>query len=382
MSSRPTFYSNHRRRNHHYFYCSSASRLEFLVGRRGGTPSIQSSSSLPATTSLSSQEEQDHSKISTNENNEQPEYLQQPEINNNNNDASKNTLLLSSSLCWQPQSPPPYLALITEPNCCDSDEALEHTVWAIQNATYGGHVDLVSIRVLDSDCPKMPDRLHRLTQRMVELSHHPDHDFAVVRSSSLVVAEPDDDDCTTAAAVGTGVHVKELHQPRIPEIRQKLLRAARVPEMSSSSSPSQSSSSVLLLGTSAHCVESAVQAWNKYQPDYFFVGTCYPTLSHPDKTEMEGPALPGQVVQALQNAAATRRTTTTTNDHEPRVATSLLAAPPLLPIVFAIGGIHRDNCAEPVRLGAQGVAVIRAVLQAPNPNAVVREMKQTMIKSQ
>jgi thiamine monophosphate synthase len=109
----------------------------------------------------------------------------------------------------------------------------------------------------------------------------------------------------------------------------------------------------ILVGTSAHSIESALDAALKYDPDYMLVGTCYETASHPEKeaAELEGPSLPGEVARAIR-------------------AVEIGA----LPIVFAIGGIDETNCDEPVlKFGADGVAVIRSVLQAPNPaDAVLR----------
>ena len=51
-----------------------------------------------------------------------------------------------------------------------------------------------------------------------------------------------------------------------------------------------------------------------------------------------------------------------------------------VPIVFAIGGIDADNCAEPVAsYGADGVATIRSVMTADEPEEEVKRMKLAMM---
>jgi len=47
-------------------------------------------------------------------------------------------------------------------------------------------------------------------------------------------------------------------------------------------------------------------------------------------------------------------------------------------ILFAIGGIERENCHEPVGYGSDGVAVIRSVMQAANPALAVKHIKEGM----
>jgi len=114
----------------------------------------------------------------------------------------------------------------------------------------------------------------------------------------------------------------------------------------------------VLIGTSAHSVQSAVEAWCLYHPDYLNVGTCYLTESHPEKgvEDLEGPLLPGQVTWALDQLAGQNR-----------------------PKVLAVGGIDESNCHEPVlSYGADGIATIRAVLHASEPKDVVGQIKKNM----
>jgi thiamine-phosphate pyrophosphorylase len=136
-----------------------------------------------------------------------------------------------------------------------------------------------------------------------------------------------------------GVHFKGMHRHLIPATRERLGPDA-------------------LVGTSAHSVDSALEAISEYgAPDYFFVGTCYMTASHPEKdeTDLEGPTLPGRVSRAIQ-------------------AQYGISLP-----VLAIGGIDETNCEEPVcAFGADGVAVIRAVLRASDPADAVLQIQASM----
>ena len=45
---------------------------------------------------------------------------------------------------------------------------------------------------------------------------------------------------------------------------------------------------------------------------------------------------------------------------------------------YAIGGIDADNCAEVLAAGAERVAVVRAIMAAPDPTAVTRQLLQTL----
>lgn len=237
---------------------------------------------------------------------------------------------LNSSGCWLVEAHGPHLALITEPDACASQERMENTVNAVEAAISTQKVTLVSVRIAKEPSNNLASRVKELTERIVALAES--NNCRVVVSSDWVE--------TVSESSNVGVHVKESHREQIPEIRQRL-------------------GSNVLIGTSAHSVESAMDAVTAYQPDYLFVGTCYLTASHPEKTnvsELEGPQLPGQVKRAILEATGTRA-----------------------PTIFAIGGIDETNCREPVvQYGADGVAVIRAVLQAVDPTSTVFNMVERM----
>jgi thiamine monophosphate synthase len=334
--------------------------------------------------------------------------------NNNNNNGKR-----------FPNSASPHLAIITEPDACDSRPRMEQTLQAIQEAVSTGQVDLVSIRLTPpppsirypphGDVNDIKEHLlptsddafqvsslqeqlaYELTRSLVELSRTSRRTFRVVCSSDWVHV--------ALQAKADGIHVKEKDLSRIPTIRKQFTSISSSPSSSLSSSLSQA---VCIIGTSAHSVESAVESYQLYQPDYYFVGTCYETASHPEKNRqdlLEGPSLPGQVRRALSNVIIADETvrekekeeeedalvptteasvTTTTTTLRHRSATQLSSRrPPPPPKILAIGGINESNCHEPVMIhGADGVAVIRAVLAAVDPALVVARMQRNMQQPQ
>lgn len=225
----------------------------------------------------------------------------------------------------------PYLAIITEPDACNTDDRTEQTISAVESALSTGHVSLISIRITRPEImtqQEMERRIRDLTRSILALAESSNCNCKVVLSSEWY--EIVDRDLSVV-----GIHVKESHRHLIPSMRQRL-------------------GSDVIIGTSAHSLESAIEAVTEYAPDYLFVGTCYQTASHPEKSkaDLEGPALPGQVQRAVTSIP-----------------------------VFAIGGIDETNCHEPVlRYGAQGVAVIRAVLRSSDPAQAVIQIHNNMIR--
>ena len=232
----------------------------------------------------------------------------------------------------------PLLAVVTEPDACDTDERMESTYEAIRKAISTKQVDLISVRLIiaDDDNTHVLERACNLTRRLVELSHALDASspmFKVVCSSDLV--------SVAVQAQAHGIHVKEHHFERVPDIVAQF-------------------DYPIIIGTSAHSLQSLPDnSEHAVRPNYYFVGTCYMTASHPEKDadDLEGPALPGEFKQGLAQQG--------------------LSLP-----VFAIGGIDDTNCDEPVARGADGVAVIRAVLQAENPADMVSWLQEEMTLAQ
>jgi thiamine-phosphate diphosphorylase len=97
-----------------------------------------------------------------------------------------------------------------------------------------------------------------------------------------------------------------------------------------------------LIGRSVHSLPEA-RAAAAEGADFLIVGTIYPTSTHPGQVP-EGPVLLEAVAAAVS-----------------------------LPY-YAIGGITAANAAECLRFGAHGVAVIRAIGEADDPERAAREL--------
>ncbi len=101
-----------------------------------------------------------------------------------------------------------------------------------------------------------------------------------------------------------------------------------------------------LIGRSVHSVDGAIRA-AAGGADVLVVGTMFSTGSHPGVAPA-GPSL-------MQE-------------------TALRCSIPLI----GIGGINSSNLAEVVQAGASGVAVIRSILAAPDPQAAAEELKTAL----
>ena len=270
----------------------------------------------------------------------------------------------------------PVLAIITETDACDTEEKMKNTYETVKKATSTGKVDLVSVRLSlpprgdDSGAEnkfydQILERACRLTKDLVALSDKEkldqqsknQNDDENDNQSSFVVVCSSDLVSVAVKARAHGVHVKEHHLDQLSDIVDQF-------------------DYPIVIGTSTHSVDSALKSYfdiddSRLAPHYYFVGTCYLTASHPEKTlesQLEGPELPGRVKQALRNGCASSQL----DDSVPNSS---------LPRIMAIGGIDETNCHEPVALGADGVAVIRAVLQAEHPIERVQDMQAAMLGS-
>ncbi len=103
----------------------------------------------------------------------------------------------------------------------------------------------------------------------------------------------------------------------------------------------------MLIGISAECLDDALAA-AKGGADYLGVSPIYDT---PTKTDT-APALGLSGLQQIRQAVS-------------------------LPLV-AIGGLNADNAAEVIRHGADGVAVVSAIVAAEDPKAAAARLRQTI----
>ena len=104
-----------------------------------------------------------------------------------------------------------------------------------------------------------------------------------------------------------------------------------------------------LVGKSVHGLPAATQASDE-NADYLVLGTIFPTDSKPG-------ADTGGVERVAEVAGR-------------------VAAP-----VIAIGGIDSRNAASVIEAGARGVAVVSAILGAPDPEWAARKLKRAMLSA-
>jgi len=258
---------------------------------------------------------------------------------------------------------------------------MEETYVAIKHALgeqNENDVDLISIRVIcqeetESETKKetkrmeFQERLIELTKRIMTLKEKDkDRNIRTQRpnleyKSCMVVVN--DHFEAAIAANADGVHVKEKDTDNIPFIKEQFTKITGRHQKD------------IVIGTSAHTIESALTNWKLYQPHYFFVGTCYLTQSHPEKNarDLEGPTLPGIIKRAIIKEEINANAEEGSHE-ESKSSLDERRRRRRQPIIFAIGGIGAENCNEPVELGADGVAVIRSVMQAEDPGGMVSQM--------
>ncbi len=102
-----------------------------------------------------------------------------------------------------------------------------------------------------------------------------------------------------------------------------------------------------IIGRSVHSVEGATHAQGS-GADFLLVGTMFATRSHPGE-EPSGPGLLDRIRAAGVDAT-----------------------------LLAIGGITADNVAQVMQAGADGAAVITAILASPDPERAASEIKSAM----
>jgi thiamine-phosphate diphosphorylase len=147
---------------------------------------------------------------------------------------------------------------------------------------------------------------------------------AVVRGRALLIVN---DRVDVAVAAGAdGVHLPEHSMPL-----QRLRDYA---------------GDACIIGRSVHSVEAAVRA-EREGADYLLAGNVYETASKPG-APAAGPGLVRAVAEAVR-----------------------------VP-VLAVGGITAERVAETVAAGADGIAVIGAVLDADDPAHAARRLRQAL----
>ena len=275
---------------------------------------------------------------------------------------------------------PPFLAVLTEPDACTSAKRIDETIHAIDRASVDGGVTLVVVRINDDDDGATSENKWKLLKRLAELKQKrllegSNRDFLLVINNDVELVL----EAISCNIRVDGVHVKEYKAHLIPDIRQQLHDALENnTAISNSNETNQQQQQGIIIGTSCHSIQSALDSYNLTPrgPDYLFVGTCYLTQSHPEKTsfdQLEGPTLPGRIREILHQSF---NDDNRSSDGDSDLSGVDNKKPP---VIFAIGGIDEHNCNEPVKYSADGVATIRTVMQADDPREVVKLMNIAML---
>jgi Thiamine monophosphate synthase len=259
-----------------------------------------------------------------------------------------------------------YLCLITESNACDNMQEVRRTIETLKSAlgTHNDHaIDFISIRVNplpidpsvqepttnNSHNEAFRQRLNYLASEIMALKRQ--HQGHPLYNEYDVVMNDINNLQTAIESNVDGIHVKEKDVAQIPYIRSVFQGMNRTKPV--------------VIGISAHSASVALHHFQMYRPNYIFVGTCYMTQSHPEKSiqDLEGPELPGVVKRLILQHKSSKHA-------DPEL--DQISFPP---IILAIGGIEKNNCHEPLAYGADGVAVIRSVMQSADPALAVKEIK-------
>ncbi len=183
---------------------------------------------------------------------------------------------------------------------------------------------------------------------------------AAVRGGVTIV-QLREKDCSTRDFIEQAFSIKKFLQNRgIPLIINDRIDVAQAIEadgvhLGQTDMPLETAKSILgdtmIIGISAECLADAIAA-EKGGADYLGVSPIYAT---PTKTDT-APALGLEGLKEICQAVK-------------------------LPLV-GIGGLNRDNAAEIIRKGADGVAVVSAIVAADDPETASRELKQAINEAQ
>jgi thiamine-phosphate pyrophosphorylase len=187
--------------------------------------------------------------------------------------------------------------------------------------------------------------------------------FEIVKAAvdgGATVVQLREKDCSTREFIEQALVIKDfLLARRIPLIINDRLDVAQAVKaegvhLGQTDMPLEMAKEILgdsmIIGISAESLEDAIAA-ERGGADYLGVSPIYAT---PTKTDTAPPlGLSGlrEIRQAVR-----------------------------LPIV-GIGGLYRQNCAEVIRSGADGVAVVSAIVAADDPEAAARVLKQIIIEA-
>jgi thiamine-phosphate pyrophosphorylase len=183
---------------------------------------------------------------------------------------------------------------------------------------------------------------------------------AAVRGGATVV-QLREKDCSTRDFIEQGLAIKEFLKDRgVPLIINDRLDVAQAVKadgvhLGQTDMPLEMARKILgdsmIIGISAESLQDAIEA-ETGGADYLGVSPIYAT---PTKTDT-APPLGLEGLREIRKAVR-------------------------LPLV-GIGGLNRDNVAEVIRSGAEGVAVVSAIVAAEDPQAAAEVLKQIILEAQ
>jgi thiamine-phosphate pyrophosphorylase len=180
-------------------------------------------------------------------------------------------------------------------------------------------------------------------------------------NGGVTIVQLREKDCSTMDFIEQALSIKKFikarHIPLIINDRVDVAQAVKADgvHLGQTDMPLDMAKSILgdtmIIGISAECLEDAIAA-EKGGADYLGVSPIYAT---PTKTDT-APALGLEGLRQIRSAVQ-------------------------LPLV-GIGGLNRDNAADVIHHGADGVAVVSAIVAADDPAVAAGELKQVIKEAQ
>ena len=182
---------------------------------------------------------------------------------------------------------------------------------------------------------------------------------AAVKGGATVV-QLREKDCSTREFIEEALNIRDFLKTRnVPLIINDRLDVAQAAKadgvhLGQTDMPLEMARDILgdtmIIGISAESLQDAIEAEND-GADYLGVSPIYAT---PTKTDTAPPL-------GIEGLRAVRKAVN-------------------LPLV-GIGGLNRDNAADVIRSGADGVAVVSAIVAAADPETAARELKKIIVEA-
>lgn len=187
--------------------------------------------------------------------------------------------------------------------------------------------------------------------------------FEIIKAAvdgGTTVVQLREKECSTREFIAQALAIKDfLRARRVPLIINDRLDVAQAVKadgvhLGQTDMPLEMAKGILgdsmIIGLSAESLQDAIEA-EKGGADYLGVSPIYATPTKTDTAPPLGLAGLRQIRKAVR-----------------------------LPLV-GIGGLNRENCAEVIRSGADGAAVVSAIVAADDPEAAAATLKQVILEA-